>query len=234
MNPSLKKALKKAIASVPFLRPLLARPRIPHGPEGIRKAGHRRYIGGMWEEIGKLQFDFLVQQGLKPQHYFVDVACGSLRAGVHLIPYLEPGHYLGIEKEPELIEAGMEKEISPEIAKAKQPEFVVSDSFEFEKFSKVPDYGIAQSLFTHLPPAVIDLCFAKLRGHFSPDGVFYATYFESAEPVKNPDEPHDHGFFVYTRDHMLEFGTRNGWNAEYIGNWNHPRDQVIVKYTLQG
>jgi hypothetical protein len=29
---------------------------------------------------------------------------------------------------------------------------------------------------------------------------------------------------------MMEFGTAEGWSAEYIGNWNHPRDQVMVVY----
>jgi SAM-dependent methyltransferase len=228
-NPLIYTA-KKIIAAVPFLRPLLARPRIPHGPEGIRKAGHRRYIGGMWEEIGKLQFDFLVSQGLKPDHVFVDVACGSLRAGVHLIPYLNEGNYLGIEKEPDLIAAGVEKELGRELAERKEPEFVLSSAFEFEKFSRRPDFGIAQSLFTHLPPSIISQCFAKLRPFMNPDGRFYATYFESATPVSNPEVAHDHGFFVYTRQQMEEFGTQNGWKAEYIGNWNHPRDQVIVCY----
>lgn len=55
--------------------------------------GHRSYVGGCWDEIGKLQFDFMLKEGLKPEHYFLDVACGSLRAGLHFIPYLEVGHY---------------------------------------------------------------------------------------------------------------------------------------------
>lgn len=230
MSHPIVRLVKKIVAKIPFLRPLLARPRIPHGPEGIRKAGHRRYIGGMWEEIGKLQLDFLVSQGLKPGHVFVDVACGSLRAGVHLVPYLDEGNYLGIEKEEELIKAGVEKELGRELADKKKPEFVISSSFEFEKFSRRPDYGIAQSLFTHLPPAIIETCFAKLRTFMQPDGRFYATYFESDSPASNPEEPHDHGFFVYTRRQMEEFGEKHGWKAEYIGKWNHPRDQVIVCY----
>lgn len=230
MSSPFIRTIKKIIASVPFLRPLLTRPRIPHGPKGIRKAGHRRYIGGMWDEIGKLQFDFLVSQGLKPEHVFVDVACGSLRAGVHLVPYLNEGNYLGIEKEAELVEAGIDKELGKELADKKKPEFVISPAFEFEKFSRRPDFGIAQSLFTHLPPSIIHQCFAKLRPFIKPDGRFYATYFESPTRVINPEQPHDHGFFVYTREQMDEFGAKNGWKAEYIGNWNHPRDQVIVCY----
>ena len=86
-----------------------------HGPEGIKKAGHRQYVGGYWDEIGRLQFEYLVSQGLRPHHYLLDIACGALRAGIHFIPYLEPGHYLGIDKEADLIQAGTEKELNPEV-----------------------------------------------------------------------------------------------------------------------
>ena len=70
----------------------------PEGDEGIQKRGHRDYIGGHWEEIGTLQFEFLRAQGLRPESYLLDIACGSLRLGVKAIPYLQPEHYLGIEK----------------------------------------------------------------------------------------------------------------------------------------
>ena len=81
------------------------------GEGGILQAGHRAYVGGLWEEIGQLQFDFLVEQGLRPSHCFLDIACGSLRGGVHFIRYLEPGHYLGLDREPKLIELGVQEEL---------------------------------------------------------------------------------------------------------------------------
>ena len=229
MTATIRRTVKRILLAL-GLENLVKRPRIAHGPEGIKTAGHRRYIGGMWEEIGQLQFDFLVSQGLHPENVFCDVACGSLRAGVHLIPYLNPGNYLGIEKEEELVQAGVEKELSPAIVAEKKPEFVISSGFEFEKFSKHPQFAIAQSLFTHLPPEIIRLCFRKLLPAMASGGAFYATYFESETEASNPTEPHDHGFFVYTRKQIVEFGEAEGWKAEYIGGWNHPRDQVMVRY----
>lgn len=70
----------------------------PHGEEGVSQLGHRNYIGGMWEEIGNLQLDFLISNGLSPNHYLLDIACGSLRLGVKAMPYLQPSHYLAVEK----------------------------------------------------------------------------------------------------------------------------------------
>lgn len=202
----------------------------PEGDEGIATLGHREYIGGHWEEIGTLQFDFLKSKGLKPDSYLLDIACGSLRLGVKAIPYLEPEHYLGIEKEPGLVAAGLEKELDQDVRAAKRPRIVVSDSFAFSEFGQQADFAIAQSLFSHFPPDLIHFCFSKLHPWLADDGAFYATYFEVDTPRKNASKPHDHGYFAYTRSQMLEFGEANGFTANYIGNWNHPRNQVMVEY----
>lgn len=61
-------------------------------------------------------------------------------------------------------------------------------------------------------------------------GVFYATFFEAKQRVKNPEKPHDLGCFAYTQNEMREFGESNGFTFIYIGEWNHPRNQVIVEY----
>jgi len=204
----------------------------PQGEEGVKKAGHRKYIGGAWEEIGKLQFDFLVSRGMTPQSYLLDIACGSLRLGVKAIPYLETGHYLGIEKEQSLLDAGVEKELTAQIYEEKRPNLVCSAAFEFEKFADQPDFCIAQSLFTHLNHDLIDLCFTKLAPCMKPTSKFYATYFLMRPGFTNPDASHDHAFFAYTREEMISFGTRAGFKANYIGDWNHPRKQVIVEYTI--
>ena len=65
-----------------------------HPRLGVMVFGHRDYVGAHWEELGSLQFRFMVDQGLLPHHVLVDIACGSLRGGVHFIPYLDPGNYL--------------------------------------------------------------------------------------------------------------------------------------------
>jgi hypothetical protein len=203
----------------------------PEGEEGIRLVGHREYVGGFWAEIGKLQFDLLVQQGLKPPDCFLDIACGSLRGGVHFIHYLDPGCYLGIDKERRLIDLGIEHELGSEAFAAKKPEFVVSDRFEFEKFTKPPRFALAQSLFTHLSPDDIHLCLGNLRKFVGPGHVFLVTFWEG-DSRRNRDTSHSHAYFSYTRREMESFGKANGWKSTYIGKFNHPRDQVVMKYVL--
>lgn len=205
---------------------------IPGARPPIGGEGPRGFVGGLWHELGELQFRFLVDQGLEPRHVLLDIACGSLRAGVRLVPYLDTGNYLGIDIDQSLIEHGRTVELGDRLCAIKQPEFVVSGAFEFTRFSKRPDYAVAQSLLTHLTPPDIDLCLRNLQGIAKPDTVLFATFFEVAQPFANPARSHPHLPFRYTREEMRRFGDAAGLRMDYIGDWNHPRDQKMVRYTL--
>jgi len=208
--------------------------RIPNKWEGkwlIKVVGYRNYVGGSWDKIGKLEFDFLVEHGLKPSHCFLDIACGSLRGGIHFINYLESGNYLGIDKEKKLIELGIEKELGVSIYKHKKPKFVVSERFEFNKFSKKPQFSLAQSLFTHLTPDDIRLCLSNLRDFVDTGHIFFATFFQG-QSSHNRERSHSIVCFRYTREEMETFGQQTGWTASYIGEWNHPRPQMMMKYEV--
>jgi hypothetical protein len=203
----------------------------PEGRRGIRKLGHREYVGGLWDEMGRLQFDFLVAQGLKPKDVLLDIGCGSLRGGIHFIDYLEVGNYLGMEKEVDLLRLGVSEELHPEVYRAKRPELIASGSFEFERFSKRPNFALAQSLFTHLTAEPIDLCMERLRVFVESGCRCFATFFEG----DNSSRPrsHDHRISFYPREEMEEFGERHGWATHYIGDWDHPRGQVMVEYVAR-
>jgi hypothetical protein len=199
------------------------------GPDGIRDLGHREYVGGRWEEIGRLQFAFMVRHGLESSHCLLDIACGCLRGGIHFIRYLERGGYLGIDKEPRLIEIGIEEELGRDVYADKAPQFVVSSRFEFDRFSRRPHFAIAQSLFTHLTEADIRLCLGNLRRFVGRDHQLFATFFEG-DSSRNAPASHSHVPFQYSRDEMLGFGRGAGWNAVYVGAWDHPWNQMMMKY----
>jgi SAM-dependent methyltransferase len=230
---ALRARLRKILAVTQvmnWLRPYRSPTRKPQGPAGIRDEGHRQYVGGLWNEIGRLQFDFLVERGLQPHHYLLDIACGSLRAGVHFIPYLETGHYLGIDKEEDLIEAGLRYELPPQVVNEKQPRFVVSSEFEVDRFEVRPDFALAHSLFTHLPAEMIERCLVRLRAVIREDGVLFATFFQARVRQSNASALPGHGQFLYTEAEMRRFGTKGGWTMLYVGGWGHPRGQIMVEY----
>jgi len=206
----------------------------PDGRLGICLMGHRQYVGGDWDALGRLQFEFMLKMGLKPQHVLLDVGCGALRAGVKFIDYLDEEKYLGLDREKRLIQIGIKQELGRDLMRRKSPEFVVSDSFEFEKFSKQPDFAIAQSLFTHLAEADIRLCLQKLRRFMNPGGRFYATWFITDEShVNESPRSHSHRSFRYPRATVEEFGIKAGWRQRYIGDWAHPRRQMMIEYVAE-
>ena len=61
--------------------------------EQLRLGKHRQVVGGMWDEIGALQLEFLQGRGLQPDDLLLDVGCGSLRGGVKFVEYLNPVRY---------------------------------------------------------------------------------------------------------------------------------------------
>ncbi len=206
---------------------------------------HRGYVGGMWEEIGKVQIDFMVGQGLKPDDIFVDVACGSLRAGRHFISYLDPNNYLGLDHNGWLIEAGLKQEVPKNVSKEKRPEFVISNTFEFKKFTRRPKLGLAQSLFSHLTPDDIHLCLANLKEAMQPGGRFFATFIPKGNRVaafadrgilqpeyENPAKSADDMTFEYDAEDILKIGREIGWQTRYIGDWGHPRGQKMLEFAL--
>lgn len=192
---------------------------------------HREYVGGMWEPLGLLQFQFMVSRGLRPDHVFLDIGCGSLRGGAKFIPYLEAGNYLGLDANQELIDAGLQNEIPTLDLELKRPELVVSQCFEFSLFSRQPDFALAQAVLIHLPEDEIRRCFRNLKAWSRPNTKLYVTYVPARRPGKIELPSHPYIIFQHSKEQMIDFGLQTGWIPHYIGDWGHPRGQVIVEYT---
>lgn len=201
----------------------------------IAELGHRLFVGGdgkYWDEISRLQYELLIAHGLKPQHVLLDIACGSLRAGREFIRYLDQGHYLGLEKEIDLIILGVACELGVEVFKSKRPKFVVSDKFDFSGFTIKPNYIIAQSLFTHLTLDDIRLCLLNARKFVDRNVYFFATFFEVDNPVKNQGASDAIECFFYTKSEMMALAEDAGWKMTHIGAWGHPRGQHLLRFEI--
>jgi len=207
------------------------------------KDWHREVVGGLWDEIGKLQFDFLVKEGMKPENYLLDVGCGSLRGGIHAIRYLNEGHYFGIDKDEELLYAGNEIELKRYNLNKKNPILVPMADFDFIRLGQQFDYAMAQSVFTHLPKEDIIRCLFNIEKVLVKGGKFYATFFEKPAtklnsgpiPHKRVDGPDiitfdDRDPFHYLFHTFEQICTKNNLKVKYIGDWNHPRNQKIIVF----
>ncbi|MEX2663881.1 MAG: ABC transporter ATP-binding protein, partial [Vicinamibacterales bacterium] len=93
-------------------------------------AWHRLATGGLWEEQGQWTSDFLRAQGLRPDHYVLEVGCGSLAAAARLLPSMEQSHYWGFEKNIELFNAGVQIELPRLGVRPERGHFIVNDDFD--------------------------------------------------------------------------------------------------------
>ena len=201
---------------------------------------HRWSIGGAWEELGKLQFDYLVERGLEPHHYMLDVGCGPLRGGIHFIRYLDEGHYFGVEKDRAKLEAGRGVELPRNGLTHKRPTLVQMDDFRFPQLGQKFDFALAQSVFTHLPVNNIIRCLLNMEKVLVDGGRFFATIYENEGGKFNLDDVEQKPGLVthFDRDFFhYDFGTfewiceGTSLEVEYLGGWNNPRNQKMLVFT---
>lgn len=140
---------------------------------------HREPVGGMWEEIGELQLDFLVTQGLAPSTKLIDIGCDGLRGGVHFVAFLEPRNYYGMDISEERLDVGYDVEPKNRGLQAKLPRanLVADGAFPFAKFSATSDVAFAQALFSHSPADLIRQCLVRLSPCMAPNGRLFGTFF---------------------------------------------------------
>ncbi len=209
--------------------------------DDIRKKNHRDFIGGLWEELGQLQYDFLKAQGLKPFHKFLDIGCGCLRGGLYYIRYLEEGNYYGLDVNTSLIEAGM-LEIEEAGLEDKHPKLIVDDQFRLDRFGENFDFMVSISVFTHLPMNIIIRCLNEVRKYLKPSGVYFSTFFEAPKPAYLDELHHDPGGIItkydsdpfhYSFEELSWMADISGLRAELIGDWNHPRNQKMAVFSIQ-
>ncbi len=209
--------------------------------ERVQSGKHRQVIGGMWEELGALQKRFLLDQGLKPHHRFIDMGCGSLRAGVPLTDYLDANRYYGVDISVDLLDAGYEREIIPSGLQSKLPRDHLAANADFDAtgFGVQFDYGIAQSVFSHMPVSQLTACLNALKPVYAEGGRFYATYFERpADAAPDAPLPHQPGGVVTYPDRdpfdttreALSAATPAGWRLIIVDHWDHPRDQRMALF----
>jgi len=186
-------------------------------------------VGGRWEEIGRLQFDFLRARGLQPTHTLLDFGCGSLRGGLHFIRYLEPGHYTGIDISPEALAAGRQF-LAQAGLEDRKPVLRLSHGLTFDDFSSQRfDFILAQSVLTHMPRQDIETLFAHVHKVMHPATVFYATFFDGGtRTYTSADRTNFHYPFPLLRDLGAKYSLRITRDPDYP----HPRKQQMMAIRL--
>lgn len=205
--------------------------------EEIAVGEHRNFVGGLWQEIGDLQFEFLLRNGLAAHHKLIDIGCGALRCGIPIIRYLDCGNYFGLDINSSLIEAAR-CELANEGLTNKRAQLLINEKFDFTRFGVHFDFAIAQSVFTHLNAKLISQCLVELHKVLKPDGKFFATFFRAPSaghtgPISHEPEGVVTNFdadpFHYSFSELDQLAVSSRFSARLIGDWNHPRGQQMLE-----
>jgi len=207
------------------------------------KAGrHRGQIGGLWNEIGQLQFEYLRDHGVSPAMRLLDVGCGCLRGGIHFVRYLNAGNYYGIDLSQSLLDAGYDIELKKLGLHTKIPRENLRQSGDFDAspFGVSFDAALALSLFTHLPLNHIRLCLDRLGDVMTVGAQFFATAFMlPSDGTWRQEYHHSPGTIVTHPDRDpyhyqpadIEYACHGlPWKLLRIEDWNHPRNQSMCVF----
>lgn len=186
-----------------------------------------RAVGGDWERLGWLQFEFLKNAGLKPTHALLDIGCGTLRGGRHFIRYLDAGNYYGMDISRGAIRFAAEL-VSAEGLTHKRPTLLVNENadLKFGEFANTRfDFILAQSVFTHLGDDSIEECFSHIGSVMHRDSRFYFTFSPSEKPRRV-------GFkdFSYPFSFFEKVAGKNGFALrDCAEGYPHPKGQIMVE-----
>jgi cyclopropane fatty-acyl-phospholipid synthase-like methyltransferase len=141
-------------------------------------SGARRHLlvgpPHLWKEKREFQIRFLRQEGLDPRHYLLDLGCGTLRGGIPLIEYLEPGHYYGVDLREQALEEGR-KELREAGLDHKNPVLERTERLSSLSIDREFDVIWAFAVLIHMSDDVLAECLDFVRRHLKDGGALYAN-----------------------------------------------------------
>ena len=128
----------------------------------------------LWKMKRDFQIEYLKSVGLKPDHYLLDLGCGTLRGGIPIIKYLQKGHYVGIESREHILDEGKKELLRYEL-NDKEPLLILSDDIATITLNINFDFIFAFSVLIHMEDKILNDCLDFVQRHLKNSGVFYAN-----------------------------------------------------------
>lgn len=186
-----------------------------HTDRRVAREGHEVAAGAdasrdNWDSHGNLQRDFLLSQGLLPGHRLLDIGCGAGRLARKVCPILEPGQYHGVDLSAAALSAARRLADTEGWAMYAPCFWLKSVPGSVGGFMFI----WAHSVFTHLPPEMIEAVMRDAAGRLAQDGRFYWSYMPSETTER-------YGLTQYraTLDVYVGCAHRAGLTFEVVPDW---------------
>jgi SAM-dependent methyltransferase len=185
----------------------------------------KAYVGPekLYDIFGELQVRLLVNMGLNDTHSILDVGCGCLRAGIHLIPITKK--YVGVEPEKWVVEQGLKNCIATygqELIDKKAPVIYSKVEEVKDKF----DFIMLHSIFSHAPVNMIKNYLEKLKYMLNPKGKIILTYAPGKQNHKGKKWVYP-GLVQYKKEFMFDLFKKYGYKIKNM-EWPHTTQKWVV------
>jgi cyclopropane fatty-acyl-phospholipid synthase-like methyltransferase len=191
---------------------------------------YRAYVGppGDYDLVSAMTFGLLTACGLRQGHTLLDVGCGSLRLGRLLIPYLNPGNYIGLEPNKWLVDDGLRYEVGASLAEVRAPAFIYDTSLDSLPSETLFDYVVAQSIFSHTAPDLLGRWIADIAASLSQNGILLATVIRGSTDFGGEGWIYPE-CVEYRLETVAAMAAREGLQFQVL-DWFHPRQQWCAMY----
>jgi SAM-dependent methyltransferase len=193
----------------------------------VNSCHSRRSLVGppdLWDMKRDFQIQFLLKQGLTPEHRLLDFGCGVLRGGIPIIHHLLPGQYVGIEVRRELL-VEAERELAENGLAHKNPNLLLLEEGQVFRSPSPFDFIWVFAVLIHLDDSKLNTALNLLHSLLAPNGAIYATVNVGSKP-----EGAWQGFPIVFRefDFYHDIFQRNGLLVRDMGSLiehghQHPR-----------
>lgn len=128
----------------------------------------------LWKMKREFQIAYLKRMGLAPGQRFLDLGCGTLRGGLPLIEFLDPGNYTGLEVRAKVLEEAR-AELAEAGLEAKRPSLLYVPDLGALALQTRFDFVWAFSVLIHMEDGVLERALAFVARHLAPGGTFLAN-----------------------------------------------------------
>lgn len=138
----------------------------------------RKHVGPIeiYHQKGMLQFLICLALGLQRDDDFLDIGCGSLRAGRWFIPYLNEDRYCGLETVRRVTRAAIGREIGRDLVEQKRPSFAYNATFDLSPFDRGFDMMLCHAVMIHIAKPDLVRLFDAVAALLKSSGLFVGNY----------------------------------------------------------